>query len=68
VAGARTGPGLTHIASRQMLGAGRIKNNRGSLGGWILDPQHLKPGVLMPQNQFEPADFLSLLDYLESLK
>jgi cytochrome c oxidase subunit 2 len=68
VAGARLGPGLTHVANRTMLAAGRLKNNRGSLGRWILDPQHLKPGVLMPQNQFEPADFHALLDYLEILK
>lgn len=68
IAGARLGPDLTHFASRQILAAGRLKNNRGNLGGWILDPQHLKPGVHMPQNQFESEDFHALLDYLETLK
>jgi cytochrome c oxidase subunit 2 len=68
IAGARLGPNLTHVASRQTLAAGRLKNNRGSLAGWVLDPQHLKPGVLMPQNQLAPQDLHALLDYLETLK
>ncbi len=44
----KVGPDLTHIASRLTLAAGTIPNSRGYLAGWILDPQHLKPGNKMP--------------------
>ena len=36
--------------------------------GWVTDPQQIKPGVRMPQNQFSPGDLLALAAYLESLK
>jgi cytochrome c oxidase subunit II len=62
------GPDLTHLASRQMIGAGTIPNTRGHLGGWILDAPRIKPGVRMPQNALSPADFQALLAYLETLK
>ena len=62
------GPELTHIAGRKMLGANLIPNTRGNLGGWVVDPQSIKPGVRMPQNQIGPDDLRDLLTYLESLK
>jgi cytochrome c oxidase subunit 2 len=62
------GPDLSHLASRQMIGAGTIPNTRGHLGGWILDAPRIKPGTHMPQNNLSPADFQALLAYLESLK
>ncbi len=42
------GPDLTHIASRLHIGAGILPNNKGTLGGWVANPQRLKPGVKMP--------------------
>ena len=68
MAGATTGPDLTHIASRLSIGAGRLPNTPGHLGGWILDPQTPKPGNLMPPNLLPPADFQALLSYLDSLE
>jgi cytochrome c oxidase subunit 2 len=62
------GPDLTHVASRLSLGAGTIPNARGYLAGWILDPQHLKPGNKMPGTDFDGADLQALLDYLETLR
>jgi cytochrome c oxidase subunit II len=62
------GPNLTHIASRRTLAAGTLPNTRGNLGGWIVDPQSIKPGVHMPSNQLEPLDLRHLIDYLETLK
>jgi cytochrome c oxidase subunit 2 len=62
------GPDLTHIAGRKMLAAGTMPNTEGHLGGWIIDPQQIKPGVRMPQNQLSAADLRALLDYLESLQ
>jgi len=62
------GPNLTHLASRTTLGAGTLANTRGNLGGWVVDPQGIKPGVRMPSNQLEPKDLRNLLDYLQTLK
>jgi cytochrome c oxidase subunit 2 len=67
-AGGRLGPNLTHVGSRQSIAAGTLPNTKGHLGGWILDPQHLKPGVHMPQHNFSGPDLQALIDYLESLK
>jgi cytochrome c oxidase subunit 2 len=68
LAGGRVGPDLTHVASRETIAAGRLPNTMGHLGGWIIDPQRIKPGVRMPQNAVAPDDLQALLEYLESLK
>jgi cytochrome c oxidase subunit 2 len=62
------GPDLTHVASRTTLAAVTIPNTKGYLGGWILDPQHVKPGNRMPGLNLNGPDFQALLSYLESLK
>lgn len=62
------GPDLTHIGSRLTIGAAALDNNRGNLGGWIVNPQHVKPGVLMPPTDLESEDLQILLAYLESLR
>jgi len=62
------GPDLTHLASRLSLGAATIPNGRGNLAGWILDPQHIKPGNKMPGTALSGPDLQALLDYLESLR
>jgi cytochrome c oxidase subunit II len=66
--GATVGPDLTHLASRQMIGAGTLPNTPGNLAGWILDSQGIKPGNKMPPNPLRPEDLQALLAYLESLK
>jgi cytochrome c oxidase subunit 2 len=67
-ANAKLGPDLTHLASRRTIAAGMFPNNRGHLGGWIADPQSLKPGVNMPANALPPDELQALLAYLETLK
>ncbi len=62
------GPNLTHVASRSRIAANSFPMTRGYLGGWILNPQHLKPGVRMPQHNFTSDELQALLDYLETLK
>jgi cytochrome c oxidase subunit 2 len=62
------GPDLTHLQSRSTLAALTIPNTKGYLGGWVLDPQHVKPGNRMPGLRLENRDFNDLLAYLESLK
>jgi cytochrome c oxidase subunit 2 len=62
------GPDLTHIASRLTLGANTIPNTRGNLGGWIADPQAIKPGNRMPPTVLDAEDLRSLIAYLEGLE
>jgi cytochrome c oxidase subunit 2 len=64
----RLRPDLTHLAGRRTIASGMFPNNRGHLGGWIADPQSLKPGVNMPANALAPDDLQALLAYLETLK
>lgn len=68
VIGQEPGPDLTHLASRHSLAAGTLPNRPGYLSGWIGNPQALKPGNQMPRIAMAPADFHSLLAYLEALE
>jgi cytochrome c oxidase subunit 2 len=67
-AGSRIGPDLTHLASRRTIAAGTLPNTRGNLGGWIVNPQAIKPGAKMPSNDLSPDDLRALLAYLETLR
>ena len=62
------GPDLTHIGSRQTLGAATIPNTPGHLAGWIANPQAIKPGNKMPRTYVASDDLLALVAFLESLK
>lgn len=62
------GPDLTHLASRQTIGAGILPLTRANLGGWISNPQGVKPGVKMPPSDLSSEDFNALLDYLMTLE
>ena len=67
-AAGQVGPDLTHFGSRFTLAAGTLPNTKGNLGGWISDPQNIKPGNHMATVPLNPEDVEPLLDYLESLK
>jgi cytochrome c oxidase subunit 2 len=67
-AAGQVGPDLTHFGSRLTLAAGTLPNNKGNLGGWIADPQNIKPGNHMATVPLPTEDLEPLLDYLESLK
>jgi cytochrome c oxidase subunit 2 len=62
------GPDLTHLARRLTIGAGTLENNRGNLGGWIVNSQALKPGNNMPPIDLSGPELRALLAYLESLQ
>lgn len=64
----RVGPDLTHVASRRSLAAGTVPNTRGYLGGWISDPQGIKPGNMMPNVDLDSGELLALIAYLETLR
>ena len=61
------GPDLTHLAQRETIAAGVLRNTRGNLARWIVDPQSIKPGAVMPPTDFSSDDLEALLDYLEGL-
>jgi cytochrome c oxidase subunit 2 len=67
-ANGKVGPDLTHFGSRLSIGAGTLPNRPGYLGGWILDPQHVKPGNKMPGLNLSGDQLQPLLAYLESLR
>jgi cytochrome c oxidase subunit II len=68
LASATTAPDLTHLASRSTIGAGTVPNTRGYLAGWIIDPQHMKPGNNMPPTGLTNEELQAVLAYLETLK
>jgi cytochrome c oxidase subunit 2 len=67
-AGGRVGPDLTHFATRRTIAAGTLPNTPGNLGGWISDPQHIKPGNLMPAVRLQGDELNALVRYLGSLQ
>jgi cytochrome c oxidase subunit II len=64
----KLGPDLTHLASRRTLAAATLPNNLENLSSWITDPQHVKPGNLMPATALPSEDLLALLAYLSAQK
>ncbi len=68
LASASVAPDLTHFGSRRTLAAGILPNTRGHLGGWISDPQGIKPGNKMPAVPIDSESLQALLSYLHSLK
>jgi cytochrome c oxidase subunit 2 len=67
-ANGRSGPNLTHLASRRSIAAGTLPMTRGGLQGWIAQPQALKPGTSMPAVRLVPSDANALAHYLMSLR
>jgi len=62
------GPDLTHLMSRQTIGAGMLQNNPASLSGWVENAQTVKPGALMPNQHISGPDLTVLRAYLETLR
>jgi cytochrome c oxidase subunit 2 len=67
-AGGQRGPDLTHLVSRQTIGAGMFPNDAAHRAAWVADPHTMKPGVNMPPSNLAPADLHAVLAYLETLK
>ncbi|QDT92541.1 cytochrome c oxidase subunit II [Gimesia algae] len=65
----KIGPDLTHIGSRNSLGADMFPNNRENLQKWIAHVSALKPGVKMPAfRALKDDEYQTLSKYLEQLK
>jgi cytochrome c oxidase subunit 2 len=64
----RSGPDLTHVASRLTLGAGALRNQPGALHAWITGVQQLKPGARMPSyHELDEPTLRALAAYLGEL-
>lgn len=62
------GPDLTHLMSRQTIGAGVMLNNAQNLRTWVDDPQGPKPGCLMPSMKLTSQELDQVVSYLQTLK
>jgi cytochrome c oxidase subunit 2 len=67
-AGGSVAPDLTHLMSRTTLAAATLPHNIGTLSGWIVDPQAIKPGALMPVPDVTGPELQSLRTYLATLR
>ncbi len=62
------GPDLTHLMSRQTIGAGVAPLTHENLRAWVNDPQELKPGCLMPDMKLTDPQLNQVVAYLETLR
>jgi cytochrome c oxidase subunit 2 len=67
-ADAKIGPDLTHVASRETIAAGRLENTPATLARWLLEPDLVKPGCMMPNLHLPRQQRYALLAYLETLQ
>jgi cytochrome c oxidase subunit 2 len=67
-AGGILGPDLSHIMTRTTIAAGTLPNAAGYLSAWIADPQHFKPGSLMPRVALSAPELERITLYLRTLK
>jgi cytochrome c oxidase subunit II len=68
VANGRYGPDLTHLMSRDTLGAGATTNTPENLKRWITNPSIFKPGCLMPAMHLTDQQNAQITAYLLTLK
>jgi cytochrome c oxidase subunit 2 len=63
------GPDLTHVGGRHSLAAGTLDNHVGTMAGWVVATQTLKPGAAMPSTRVGTGEELrALAAWLESLE
>jgi cytochrome c oxidase subunit II len=67
-ADAHVAPDLTHVASRRQLGAGILENTPANMRSWLKNPQHIKPGALMPDFNLTDQQLDQLGEYLATLR
>jgi cytochrome c oxidase subunit II len=68
IANGRYGPDLTHLMSRETIGAGAALNTPGNLEAWVADPNTFKPGCLMPEMHLTDRQNQQITAYLLTLK
>jgi cytochrome c oxidase subunit 2 len=61
------GPDLTHLMSRQTIGAGVLPNTEAHLRAWVNDPQQAKPGCFLPSMKLTHGELDEVVAYLQDL-
>lgn len=64
----RVAPDLTHLGSRQYLAGGVVENTPENLRRWLVNPQDVKPGALMPNYNFTHEQLDQLTAYFATLR
>jgi cytochrome c oxidase subunit II len=64
----KIGPDLSHLMNRKTIAAATVPNTPGYLSGWISNPQHIKPGNLMPTLRLSSEELSSLRSFLQTLQ
>src|ERR1700686_2568264 len=62
------GPDLSHLMSRETIGAGVAANTHENLRQWIKNPGAIKPGALMPAMGLNEHELDAVTAYLETLR
>lgn len=62
------GPDLTHLMSRDTIASGAALNTHENLKQWIVNPDSIKPGSLMPAMKLSDVNVDAVTAYLESLR
>lgn len=62
------GPDLTHLMSRQTIGAGVALTNYDDIYQWLKDPDSLKPGCYMPNMKLTDNQLKHITNYLLTLE
>jgi len=65
---ATIGPDLSNFGERQWIGSLTVPNTPENLSRWIVEPDRVKPGNLMPPTALSPDDLAAVVAYLEGLK
>jgi cytochrome c oxidase subunit 2 len=68
VATGQFGPDLTHLMSRDTIGAGIVPNTVENLRAWIQNPEALKPGSRMPAMQLTDRELDAVTAYVATLR
>ena len=62
------GPDLTHLMSRDTIASGAAENTPENLTKWLLNPNSIKDGCLMPNMMLTENQVASLVEFLTTLK
>lgn len=62
------GPDLSHLASRDTIASGSVPNTPENLRTFIENPEHFKPGCLMPAMHLNDHDLDAVTRYLMTLR
>lgn len=63
------GPDLSHLGSRETIGAGTLDNTQEAIARFIAAPDRIKPGSKMPAfRMLPPEEIVAIASYLKALR